>query len=57
MFKWENLDLDKEKIDEEVFTSDDFVKLLKLNGRFDGLMEDILRDKLAVQRSDASGPP
>ena len=43
------------KIDEEVFTSDDFVKLLKLNGRFDSLMEEILRDKLAVHAAKKSG--
>lgn len=43
------------KIDEEVFTSDDFVKLLKFNGRFESLMEDILRDKLAVHAAKKSG--
>lgn len=43
------------KIDDEVFTSDDFVKLLKLNGRFESLMEDILRDKLAVHSAKKSG--
>ena len=37
------------KIDDEVFTTEDFIKLLKLNGRFENLMEDILRDRLAVQ--------
>ncbi len=36
------------KIDDEVITSDDFIKLLKLTGRFDGLMEEILKDKLTV---------
>ena len=36
------------RIDDEVITSDSFVKLLKLTGRFDGLMEDIVKDKLAV---------
>lgn len=43
------------KIDDEIFTSDDFVKLLKLNGRFESLMEDILRDKLAVHSAKKSG--
>ncbi len=36
------------KIDDETLTTEDFIKILKLNGRFDGLMEDILKDKLAV---------
>ena len=36
------------RIDDEVITSDDFVKLLKLTGRYDDLMEDILKDKLTV---------
>ncbi len=29
----------KVKIDGELFTTDDFIKLLKLNGRFESLME------------------
>ncbi len=36
------------RIDDEVITSDSFVKLLKMTGRFDSLMEDIVKDKLAV---------
>ena len=36
------------KIDDEVITADSFVALLKLTGRFDGLMEEIIKDKLAV---------
>lgn len=43
------------KIDDEVFTTEDFIKLLKLNGRFESLMEDILRDKLAVQAAKRRG--
>lgn len=36
------------KIDDEVITSDSFVKLLKLTGRFDSLMEEIVKERLAV---------
>ncbi len=43
------------KIDDEVFTVDDFIKLLKLDGRFENLMEDILRDRLAVQAAKRAG--
>lgn len=43
------------KIDEEVFTTDNFITLLKLNGRFENLMEDILRDKLAVHAAKRRG--
>jgi peptidylprolyl isomerase len=43
------------KIDDEVFSTDDLLKLLKLDGRFENLMEDILRDKLAVLAAKKSG--
>ncbi len=43
------------KIDNEVFTTDNLITLLKLNGRFDGLMEDILKDKLAVHAAKKRG--
>ncbi|MCB1679238.1 MAG: peptidylprolyl isomerase [Halioglobus sp.] len=43
------------KIDDEVFSTDDFIKLLKLDGRFENLMEDIVRDKLAVRAAKKSG--
>jgi len=36
------------KIDEEVITTETFITLLKLNGRFETLMEEILKDKLTV---------
>jgi parvulin-like peptidyl-prolyl isomerase len=39
---------DLARINDEVITSEDFIKLLKLTGRYDSLMEDILKDKLAV---------
>lgn len=43
------------KIDEEVITTDNFITLLKLTGRFDGLMEDILKDKLTVHAAKRAG--
>ncbi len=43
------------KIDEETITTDSFIKLLKLNGRFEGLMEDILRDKLTIHAAKRAG--
>jgi peptidylprolyl isomerase len=43
------------KIDDEVFSTEDFIKLLKLDGRFENLMEDILRDKLAVRAAKKCG--
>ncbi|MBN7795008.1 peptidylprolyl isomerase [Parahaliea mediterranea] len=43
------------KIDDEVFTTDDFIKLLKLNGRFEQLMEDILRERLVVHAARRQG--
>lgn len=36
------------KIDDEVITTDDFIKSLKLNGRFESLIEEIVKDKLTV---------
>jgi peptidylprolyl isomerase len=43
------------KIDDEVITSDDFVKILKLTGRYEGLMEDVLKDKLTVHAARRLG--
>lgn len=43
------------RIDDEVITSDDFIKLLKLTGRYDSLMEDILKDKLTVHAGKRQG--
>lgn len=37
------------KIDEEVFSTEDFIMVLKLNGRFETIMEDILKDQLTVR--------
>jgi hypothetical protein len=43
------------RINDEVITTDDFIKALKLNGRFDGLMEDIVREKLTVHTARKTG--
>ena len=43
------------KIDDEIITTDSFIKLLKLNGRFEGLMEDVLKDKLTVLAAKRAG--
>jgi len=43
------------KIDEEVITTEDFVKLLRFTGAFDSLMEDIIRDKLTVHAAKKAG--
>jgi len=43
------------KIDDEVITAEDFVKLLKFTGRFDELMEDIVKDKLTIHAARKQG--
>jgi hypothetical protein len=43
------------KIDDEVISSDDFVKLLRFTGRFDELMEDIIKDKLTIHAARKQG--
>ena len=43
------------RINEEVITADDFIRGLKLNGRFDGLMEDLVREKLTVHAARKAG--
>ncbi|MEJ2416771.1 MAG: peptidylprolyl isomerase [Exilibacterium sp.] len=43
------------KIGDEVINAETFITLLKLNGRFDGLMEDILKDKLTVHEAKRQG--
>jgi parvulin-like peptidyl-prolyl isomerase len=43
------------KIDDEVITSEDFVKLLKFTGQFETLMEDITKDKLIVHAARKQG--
>jgi peptidylprolyl isomerase len=43
------------KIDDEVISTEGFVKLLKFTGRFDELMEDIVKDKLTVHAARKQG--
>lgn len=43
------------KIDDDVVTTDDFIKYLKLNGRFDELLEDLVKDKLAIHAAKKRG--
>ena len=43
------------KIDDEVISSDDFVKLLRFTGRYDELMEDIIKDKLTIHAARKQG--
>jgi parvulin-like peptidyl-prolyl isomerase len=43
------------KIDDEVISTEDFVKLLKFTGRYDELMEDIVKDKLTIHAARKQG--
>lgn len=43
------------KIDDEVISTEDFVKLLKFTGRFDELLEDIVKDKLTIHAARKQG--
>lgn len=43
------------KIDDEVITADEFIKFLKFSGRYDGLIEDLVRDKLTVHAARKQG--
>jgi len=43
------------KIDDEVITSEDFVKLLRFTGRFDELLDDIVKDKLTIHAARKQG--
>lgn len=43
------------KIDDEVITTDDFIKTLKLTGQFDKLVEDLVKDKLTVLAAKKQG--
>lgn len=43
------------QINDEVVTSDSFIKLLKLTGRFDSLMDEIVKEKLTVQAARLGG--
>ena len=43
------------KIDDEVITTDGLISYLKLSGRFDGIMADLLRDKVAAHAARRMG--
>ena len=43
------------RIDDEVIGTEDFVRILKLTGRFEGLMEEIVRDRLTVHAAKKQG--
>jgi peptidylprolyl isomerase len=43
------------KIDGEAITSDEFVRLLKFSGKFDALVEDVVKDRLTVQAAKKQG--
>jgi peptidylprolyl isomerase len=43
------------RIDDEVIETDDFIRILKLTGQFEGLIEQIVRDKLTVRSAKKSG--
>jgi parvulin-like peptidyl-prolyl isomerase len=45
------------RIDDEVIGTDDFIRTLKLTGQFEGLMEQLVRDKLTVLAAKKSGLP
>ena len=43
------------RIDDEVIDAEDFVKILKFTGRYDSLIEDIVKDKLTVHAARKQG--
>lgn len=43
------------KIDDEVIGTEDFVRILKLSGQFEGLVEQLVRDKLTVRSAMKQG--
>lgn len=43
------------RIDDEVVGVDDFVRILKLTGQFEGLVEQLVRDKLTVRAAKRQG--
>lgn len=45
------------RIDDEVIGVEDFVKVLKLTGQFEGLIEQMVRDKLTVRAAKKRGIP
>ena len=45
------------RIDDEVIGTDDFIRTLKLTGQFEGLIEQLVRDKLTVHAAKRQGIP
>lgn len=45
------------RIDNEVISVNDFVRVLKLTGQFEGLIEQLVRDKLTVRAAKKAGIP
>jgi parvulin-like peptidyl-prolyl isomerase len=45
------------RIDDEIIETDDFIRTLKLTGQFEGLIEQLVRDKLTVRAAKKSGIP
>ena len=45
------------RIDDEVISTDDFIRTLKLSGQFEGLVEQLVRDKLTVRAAKKQGLP
>ena len=45
------------RIDDEVITTEDFIRTLKLSGQFEGLVEQMVRDKLTARAARQSGLP
>src|SRR4030095_12056086 len=43
------------RIDDEVIDADAFIKLLRLTGRYDGLLDEIAKEKLAVHAAKKQG--
>lgn len=43
------------RVNDEVITSEGFIKFLKLTGRFDSLMDEVVKEKLTVQAARSAG--
>jgi peptidylprolyl isomerase len=45
------------RIDDEIIGVEDFIRILKLTGQFEGLIEQVVRDKLTVRAAKKQGIP
>jgi parvulin-like peptidyl-prolyl isomerase len=45
------------RIDDEVIGTEDFIRILKLSGQFEGLVEQLVRDRLTVRAAKKQGIP